>query len=63
MRLVDLQRSAIRLLTTASRTESFQQLAQQHGVKGIKVGPYGKLFTDLDPTLTSSKGRVKKAGD
>ncbi len=59
MRLGDLQRSAIRVLTTASRTESFQQLAQEQGVKGIKVGPYGKLFTNLDPTVTSSRGEVR----
>lgn len=60
MRVGDLQRSAIRILTTASRTESFQQLAQEQGVKGIKVGPYGNLFTTtLDPTITSTKGNVK----
>lgn len=61
MRLGDLQRSAIRILTTASKTESFQQLAKQQGVKGISVGSYTGQFKNLDPAVTTSKGRVSKA--
>ncbi|MFF7363750.1 glycoside hydrolase family 3 N-terminal domain-containing protein [Streptomyces sp. NPDC008125] len=59
MRLGDLQRSAARILTTASRTSSFQQLAASQSVRGISVGPYTRQFGNLDPAVTSSKGRVQ----
>jgi beta-glucosidase len=62
MRLGDLQRSAVRVLTTATTTASFQQLAQQQGVKGIKVGSYTARFHDLDPAVTSTTGRVTRGG-
>ncbi|MET8137709.1 glycoside hydrolase family 3 N-terminal domain-containing protein [Streptomyces sp. NPDC005251] len=58
MRLGDLQRSAIRILTTASRTSSFQQLARSQNVRGISVSSYTRQFKDLDPTVISTKSRV-----
>ncbi|OIJ65429.1 hypothetical protein WN71_023935 [Streptomyces mangrovisoli] len=61
-RLGDLQRSAIRILTTASQTQSFKDLADQQGVKGIGVGSYTGQFKNLDPAVTSTKGRVEKPG-
>ncbi|SEN94557.1 glycoside hydrolase family 3 protein [Actinacidiphila rubida] len=60
MRLGDLQRSAIRVLTTATTTASFQQLAQQQGVKGIAVGSYTARFHDLDPAVTSTNSRITR---
>ncbi|WP_406835662.1 glycoside hydrolase family 3 protein [Streptomyces sp. AHU1] len=60
MRLGDLQRSAIRILTTASRTTAFQQLARSRKVRGIEVGPYTGRFKDLDPIVTSVKSRVDR---
>ncbi|MGW7613157.1 glycoside hydrolase family 3 protein [Streptomyces sp. NPDC054766] len=61
MRLGDLQRSAIRILTMASRTTSFQQLARSHDVGGISVGSYTRQFKDLDPAVTSTKSRVDQS--
>ncbi|MEV8036882.1 glycoside hydrolase family 3 N-terminal domain-containing protein [Streptomyces sp. NPDC086182] len=58
MRLGDLQRSAIRILTTASRTTSFQQLARSRNVGGISVGSYTRQFKYLDPMVTSTRSRV-----
>ncbi|MFD7198768.1 glycoside hydrolase family 3 N-terminal domain-containing protein [Streptomyces sp. NPDC059893] len=60
MRLGDLQRSAIRILTTASKTASFEQLAQSQKVRGIAVGSYTDQFKNLDPTVTSVNGRVQQ---
>jgi beta-glucosidase len=62
MRLGDLQRSAIRILTTATRTESFQQLAQQQNVKGIEASSYTAQFNNLDPTVTSTNSRISNGG-
>lgn len=61
LRLGDLQRSAIRVLTTASQSSSFQELAGLKGVKGIKVGPYTAQFKNLEPAVTTTLGRVSKA--
>ncbi|MFD9003052.1 hypothetical protein ACFV0T_19070 [Streptomyces sp. NPDC059582] len=58
VRLGDLQRSAIRILTTASRAAWFQQPAQSRKVRGISVGSYTKGFKDLDPTVASAKSRA-----
>ncbi|MBO1330461.1 glycoside hydrolase family 3 protein [Streptomyces sp. VRA16 Mangrove soil] len=60
MRLGDLQRSAIRILTTASKSSSFQQLATKQKVKGISVGSYTEQFKNLDPVVQSSKNRVQE---
>ncbi|WP_413755614.1 glycoside hydrolase family 3 N-terminal domain-containing protein [Streptomyces sp. MMBL 11-3] len=60
MRLGDLQRSAVRILTTASKTSAFQQLAAAQRVKGISVGSYTEQFKDLDPVVESSKSRVQE---
>ncbi|MET7859841.1 glycoside hydrolase family 3 C-terminal domain-containing protein [Streptomyces sp. NPDC005318] len=61
LRLGDLQRSAIRVLTTASQSSSFQELAGLNGVKGIKVGPYTSQFDNLEPAVTTTLGKVSKA--
>ncbi|WP_285571931.1 glycoside hydrolase family 3 N-terminal domain-containing protein [Streptomyces sp. RTGN2] len=61
LRLGDLQRSAIRVLTTASQSSSFQELAGLKGVKGIKVGPYTAQFKNLEPAVSTTLGRVSKA--
>ncbi|PZE88016.1 glycoside hydrolase family 3 N-terminal domain-containing protein [Curtobacterium sp. MCBD17_008] len=58
LRLGDLQRSASRILTTASQTAGFQQLAGQKGVAGITVEPYTAQFSDLTSYQTVTKGRV-----
>lgn len=60
MRLGDLQRSAVRILTTASKSSSFQQLARSQKVKGISVGSYTEQFRNLDPVVESSKSRVQE---
>ncbi|KUN29683.1 hypothetical protein AQJ23_02695 [Streptomyces antibioticus] len=60
MRLGDLQRSAVRILTTASNTSSFQQLAKKQKVKGISVGSYTEQFRNLDPIVESSKSRIQE---
>ena len=61
MRLGDLQRSATRILNIAMQSEPFQQLAAQHGVAGVQVGPYTSQFGDLAQYVTvdkrTSKGR------
>ncbi|GAA2343856.1 glycoside hydrolase family 3 C-terminal domain-containing protein [Streptomyces kunmingensis] len=54
MRLGDLQRSAIHVLTVASRTTAFQQLAAAQKVKGISVDSYTERFADLAPVVISS---------
>lgn len=61
LRLGDLQRSAIRVLTTASQSSSFQELASLNGVKGIKVGPYTSQFESLEPAVTATLGKVSTA--
>ncbi|TXS39098.1 glycoside hydrolase family 3 protein [Streptomyces sp. OR43] len=61
LRLGDLQRSAIRVLTTASQSSSFEELAGLNGVKGIKVGPYTSQFKNLEPAVTATLGKVSKA--
>ncbi|MET8274928.1 MULTISPECIES: glycoside hydrolase family 3 protein [unclassified Streptomyces] len=64
LRLGDLQRSAIRVLTTASQSSSFQELASLNGVKGIKVGPYTSQFNNLEPAVTTTLGKVSNgSGD
>jgi hypothetical protein len=50
IRLGDLQRSAIRVLTTLTHTHQFAELAAKQGVDGIQVGPYGSLY---DAQLTN----------
>lgn len=44
LRLGDLQRSAHRILNVAMQSESFAHLAQQQGVKGVRVNPYSTQF-------------------
>ncbi|MER6702798.1 beta-glucosidase [Streptomyces fumanus] len=60
MRLGDLQRSAARILTTASKSSSFQQLAAERKVEGISVGSYTEQFRNLDPVVESTKSRVQE---
>lgn len=60
LRLGDLQRSAIRVLTTASQSSSFEELAGLNGVKGIKVDPYTSQFKNLEPAVTATLGKVSK---
>jgi beta-glucosidase len=59
MRLGDLQRSAMRILTTAMQSEPFEQLAAQQGVSGIHVGPYTSQFSDLAQFVTVDKTPVR----
>ena len=61
MRLGDLQRSAIRVLTTVEQSAQFEQLATLQGVKGIKAKPYVDQFTDLTQYVGVDKGKVTTA--
>jgi hypothetical protein len=47
LRLGDLQRSAMRVLNTVSKSAGFQELADLQGVSGIDVKPYTSLFDNL----------------
>lgn len=58
MRLGDLQRSAIRVLTTVRQSAQFAQLASIQNVSGIKAVPYTKQFTDLRSYVAVTKGKV-----
>jgi beta-glucosidase len=60
MRLGDLQRSAMRILTTAMRSLPFQQLASIQGVPSIDVGPYTSRFHQLPQFVTVDKDRVAR---
>jgi hypothetical protein len=62
MRLGDLQRSAMRILTIAMQSEPFAQLAAQHGVTGIRVRPYTRQFGALPQFMTVDKSAVKGWG-
>ena len=59
MRLGDLQRSAMHILTVAMQSEPFAQLAAQQGVSGIHVGPYADRFGDLPQFLTVRRSPVR----
>ncbi|WP_328884998.1 fibronectin type III-like domain-contianing protein [Streptomyces sp. NBC_00316] len=63
LRLGDLQRSAIRVLTTAAQSSSFEELAGPQGVHGITVKPYTAQFKDLEPAVTTDKSTVAKPSD
>jgi beta-glucosidase-like glycosyl hydrolase len=65
LRLGDLQRSASRILATASQTAGFQQLAEAKGVSGISVKPYTAQFSDLVDYQSVTKGAVltEQTGD
>ncbi|MFI7361293.1 hypothetical protein ACIBO4_03965 [Streptomyces sp. NPDC050149] len=60
LRLGDLQRSAIRVLTTALQSSAFEELAGLNGVKGVKVGPYTSQFENVEPAVTATLTRVSK---
>ena len=53
LRLGDLQRSAIRILTVATKATPFAQLATLQHVTGIHVGPYSKQAGTLRNIVTS----------
>ena len=55
MRLGDLQRSAVNILTVISQSAPFEQLAETQGVDGISVAPYADQF-DLTRFLDSQVG-------
>lgn len=59
MRLGDLQRSAMRILTTAMQSEPFEQLAARQGVSGIHVGPYTSQFSDLPQFVTVDRTPIR----
>lgn len=59
MRLGDLQRSAMRILTVAMQSEPFAQLAAEQGVSGVDVGPYSARFGDLPQYVTVVKAAVR----
>jgi hypothetical protein len=58
LRLGDLQRSAIHILTIAMRSLPFQQLATIQKVRGIEVGPYTSQFRHLEQFVTVEKSRI-----
>ncbi|MBD8059724.1 glycoside hydrolase family 3 C-terminal domain-containing protein [Cellulomonas sp. JH27-2] len=60
MRLGDLQRSAIRVLTTVRQSAQFAQLASIQGVSGIKAASYTAQFSDLKSYVAVTKGKVTK---
>jgi len=60
LRLGDLQRSAMRILTVAMQSLPFQQLASIQGVPAIKVGPYTSQFHHLPQFVTVQKSRVRR---
>ncbi len=59
MRLGDLQRSAMRILNVAMQSAPFDQLASLQGVNGITVGSYTSQFHNLQPVVTTTKGKVQ----
>ncbi len=58
MRLGDVQRNAMRILTIAMQSAPFDELADIQGVHGIHVRPYIRQFHHLDEPVTVDKGRV-----
>jgi len=59
MRLGDLQRSAMRILNIAMQSAPFDELASLQGVNGITVGSYTSQFHNLQPVVTTTKGKVQ----
>jgi beta-glucosidase-like glycosyl hydrolase len=59
MRLGDLQRSAMRILTIAMQSAPFDELASIQGVHGIDVGSYTGQFQDLQQPVTVFKAKVR----
>jgi beta-glucosidase len=59
MRLGDLQRSAMRILTIVMQSTPFAELASLQHVSGITVGAYTSQFQDLQPFVTVDKATVK----
>ncbi len=63
IRLGDLQRSAVRVLTMLTHSSQFAELAEARGVPGIVVEPYGSLFTgELTRYVSDERSRVRLAG-
>jgi beta-glucosidase len=63
LRLGDLQRDAMRVLSTLTHTAPFAQLAASQGVSGITVSPYTALFAgQLQTFMSASAGPVVPAG-
>lgn len=60
LRLGDLQRSAINILSIVRQSAPFAELAQQQGVHGIKVRPYTGQFRDLVTYVEQDLGKVKR---
>ena len=58
MRLGDLQRSAMRILTVVTKSTPFQELADAQHVPGIDVGPYSAQAGNLRNVVTSWLGPV-----
>ena len=56
MRLGDLQRSVSRILNVASQSAPFAQLAEQQGVRGIRVGPWSPASTDPNAVPATGTG-------
>jgi beta-glucosidase-like glycosyl hydrolase len=59
MRLGDLQRSAMRILTVAMQSLPFQQLAAIQGVSAVRVGAYTNQFHHLPQFVTVQKSRIR----
>jgi beta-glucosidase len=62
MRLGDLQRSAMRILTIAMQSLPFQQLATAQHVRGIGIAPYTSQFHHLRQFVTVEKSTVTRHG-
>ncbi len=58
MRLGDLQRSAMRILTVITKSAPFQELADAQHVPGINVGSYSEQAGNLRNVVTSWLGPV-----
>ncbi|HKC27737.1 MAG TPA: glycoside hydrolase family 3 N-terminal domain-containing protein, partial [Jatrophihabitans sp.] len=59
MRLGDLQRSAMHILSIAMQTTQFGQLAAMHHVSGITIHPYSRQFTNLPVWLSTSRTAIQ----
>jgi beta-glucosidase len=63
LRLGDLQRDAMQVLSTLTHTAAFAQLAALQGVNGVTVSPYTALFAgQLQNFMGASKDPVVAGG-
>lgn len=60
LRLGDLQRSAMKVITVAMRSSGFAELAAAEGVDGVEVGAYTDRFHDLPSYLDAATGPIEQ---